>query len=84
MTGKPEWKKLSRDLKPSMLALIQPKIFEHHCEEVMLAVASCLSRMITLTSPLLPYNNDIMRDILQLIVEALQGLNNIMLPTFKK
>ena len=62
----------------------QPKFQEHPCEEVRLTVASCLGRIIALTSPLLPYSNDIMREILQLIVEALQGLNNITLPTFHK
>lgn len=82
--GQPEWKKLNLVLKPSMLALIQPKFWEHPCEEVKLTVASCLNKIIALTSPLFPYDNDIMREILQLIVEALQGLNNIMLPTFQK
>lgn len=67
-----------------MLVLIQPRFWEHPCEEVKLTVASCLNRNIALTSPLFPYNNDIMRYILELIVEALLGLKNIMLPMFKK
>lgn len=71
-------------LRSFMVALIQPKLWEHACEEVKLIVASWLSRIITLTSPLLPYNNVITREILQLIIEALQGLNNIMLSTFQK
>lgn len=57
---------------------------EHSCEKVRLTVASCLSKIIALTLPLPPYNNDTMREILQLIVESLQGLNNVMLPTFQK
>lgn len=67
-----------------MLALIQPKFWEYPYEEVRLTVASCLSRIMSLTSPLLPYNNYIMKEILQLIVEVIQGLNNIMVPTFQK
>ncbi len=82
--GQPEWKKLSRDLKPSMLSLIQPKLWEHPWEEFMLTVSSCLNKIIALTSLLLTYNNDIMREILQLIAEALQRLNNIILHTFRK
>ena len=82
--GQPEWKKLSWALKQSMLALIQPKLWEHPDEEVKLTISSCLSRVVALTSPLLPYNNDLMTNILQLIVEALQGLNNIMCPTYQK
>ena len=82
--GQSEWKKLCWALKPSMLALIQPKLWEHPDEEVRLTISSCLNRVISLTSPLLPYNNDLMTDILQLIVEALQGLNNIMCPTYQK
>lgn len=80
--GQPKWKKLNWDLKLSMLALIKTKLWEHPCEEVRLTVASCLNKIIALTFPLLPYNNNIMREILQLTVQALQGLNNIMLHTF--
>jgi len=47
-------------------------------------MASCFSQIIALISPIPPYNNDIMREILQLIVEDLQGSDNIMLPTFEK
>lgn len=49
-----------------------------------LTFASFPSRIIALTSPLLPYNNDIIREILQSIIESLQGLNNIILSTFQK
>lgn len=82
--GQLEMKKLGWTLKSSMLALMQRKLWKHPCEDVKLTVVDCLSRIIALTSPLMPYNNDIMRDILQLIVEALQGLNNIMLHILQK
>lgn len=59
--GQREWKELSWALKPSMLALIQPKLWQHPCEEVRLTVASCLNTIIVLTLPLRPYNNDLMR-----------------------
>jgi len=81
---KSDWKRVGWALKPSMIVLIQPMFLEHSCENVRLTVASCLSWIIALTSPLQPYNNDIMKEILLLIVETLRGLNNITLPTFQK
>lgn len=58
-------------LIPAMLALIHPRFLEHPCEGVRLIVASCLSEIIKITSPMLPYNDDIMWKVFQLIEENL-------------
>ena len=56
---KSKWEGSSWALKPSMLALIQPRFLEHSCEKVRLTVAFCLSKIIALTALLLAYNDDI-------------------------
>ena len=58
-----DWRSLNWALKPSMLALIQPKFLEHPCEGVRLIVASCLCEIIKLASLIPPYNDDIMRKV---------------------
>ena len=65
-----EGKKLIWALKPAMLAFIQPKFLEEPCEGVTLPVAACLSNIMKLTAPIAPYNDDIMRRIMRLIVET--------------
>ena len=56
-------------LKPIMLSFIHPRFLEHPYEGVSLIVASCLGEIIRITSPMLPYNDDIMRKVFQLIEE---------------
>ena len=79
---KSKWEGSSWALKLSMPALIQPRFLEHSFEKVRLTVASCLSKIIALTTPLLPYNDDIMRRTFRVMVEALQGLDNTTILTF--
>ena len=63
-----EGKKLIWALKPSMLALIQPKFLKEPCKRVILPVALCLSNIMKLTTPIDPYSDDVMRSIMRLIV----------------
>ena len=67
-----------------MLALIQPKFLEEPCEGVTLPVAACLSNIMKLTAPVAPYNDDVMRRIMRLIVETFQELDNNAGSTFGK
>lgn len=57
---------------------------EHPYEEVRLAVASCHSEIIRITAPIAPYNDDILKKVLQLIVESLHGLHDVKAPIFGK
>ena len=79
-----EGQKLIWALKPAMLALIQPKFLEEPCEGVILPVAACLSNIMKLTAPIAPYNDDVMRRIMRLIVETFQDLDNSTGSTFGK
>ena len=69
-----EGKKLIWALKPAMLTLIQPKFLEE----------PCLSNILRLTSPIAPYNDDVMRRIMRLIVEIFHDLDNSAGSTFGK
>ncbi|GLJ34090.1 hypothetical protein SUGI_0685290 [Cryptomeria japonica] len=65
-----------------MLALVQLRFSEHPCDDVRLSVASCHSEIIRITTPVAPYNDDILKNVLQSIVENLQGLHDDKAPTF--
>ena len=67
-----------------MLALIQPKFLEEPCEGVTLPVAACLTNIMKLTAPIAPYNDDVMRRIMRLIVETFQDLDNSARSAFGK
>lgn len=77
-------KSLNWALKPSMLALVQHKYLKHPCIWVKLLVASCLSSIMMLAAPIPPYNNDIMRRVIRLVVETFQDLDNSEGHTFGK
>ena len=79
-----EGEKLVWALKPAMLAFIQPKFLEEPCEGVTLPIAACLSNIMKLTAPIAPYNDDVMRRIMRLIVETFQDLDNSAGSTFGK
>ena len=64
-----EGQKLIWALKPAMLALIQPKFLEEPCEGVRLPVALCLNNIMKLMAPIAPYNDDVMKRIMRLIVD---------------
>lgn len=47
-------------------------------------VASCLSSIMMLTTPIVPYNDDVMRGVFNLMVGTLQDLDNFVGPTIGK
>ncbi|GLJ10891.1 hypothetical protein SUGI_0137390 [Cryptomeria japonica] len=67
-----------------MLALVQLKFMGHPYKEVRLVVASCYSEIIRITTLVAPYNDDILKKVLQLIVESLHELHDVKAPTFGK
>lgn len=71
-------------LQPSMLALVQHKFMEHLHKDVRLAVASCLSEITRITTPRAPYNDDVLRKVLQMIVKSYHRLQDVKGPTFGK
>ncbi|KAL3721147.1 hypothetical protein ACJRO7_005897 [Eucalyptus globulus] len=58
-----------------MKGLIAEALFKHRNEDVRVTVASCLSEILRIASPVQPYNDDQMKEIFQLIAEALSKLS---------
>ncbi|KAL3721148.1 hypothetical protein ACJRO7_005898 [Eucalyptus globulus] len=58
-----------------MKGLIAESLFKHCNEDVRVTVASCLSEILRIASPVQPYNDDQMKEIFQLIAEALSKLS---------
>lgn len=67
---------------PSMSALVKPELLRHQDKDVRLIVVTCISEITRITAPEAPYNDDLMREIFQLIVGSFQGLDQMNSPTF--
>ncbi|GLJ23322.1 hypothetical protein SUGI_0441250 [Cryptomeria japonica] len=57
---------------------------EHPHKDVRLAVASCLDEITRITTLVAPYNDDVLRKVLQMIVKSYHGLQDVKGPTFRK
>ncbi|KAH9304037.1 hypothetical protein KI387_008441, partial [Taxus chinensis] len=64
--------------------LIKPTIFWHEDVRVKIMVVTCIAEVTRVTTPYLPYNDDIMRDIFKHMVRSFQSLWNITRPYYSK
>ncbi|KAF8021647.1 hypothetical protein BT93_G1942 [Corymbia citriodora subsp. variegata] len=71
-------------LFPIMKGLIAEALSKHSNEDVRVTVASCLSEILRITSPQQPYNDDQMKEMFQLIVEALYKLSQLLTQCYEK
>ncbi|KAH9314411.1 hypothetical protein KI387_023038, partial [Taxus chinensis] len=67
-----------------MFQLIKPKIFWHEDVRVKIMVVTCIVEVKRVTTPNLPYSDDIMRDIFKHMVGSFQGLWNVTSPYYNK
>ncbi|KAH9292344.1 hypothetical protein KI387_042470, partial [Taxus chinensis] len=67
-----------------MFQLIKPKIFWHEDVRVKIMVVTCIAEVTRVTTPNLPYSDDIMRDIFEHMVGSFQGLWNVTSPYYSK
>ncbi|KAL3693858.1 hypothetical protein R1sor_007509 [Riccia sorocarpa] len=65
-------------------ALVLPSLLRHKDEDVKLLVASCISEIMRIFAPEAPYDDDVLKDIFQLIVNIFQGLNEVSSPSFPR
>ncbi|XP_057821645.2 sister chromatid cohesion protein PDS5 homolog C-like [Cryptomeria japonica] len=84
-----EVKQSPSHLIQNAIALTVNSLGEHRLlrrpkNEVRLVVSNCLSEIIRITVPEIPYKDDIMKEVLQLIVESLHGLHDDKDPTFNR
>ncbi|GLJ46140.1 hypothetical protein SUGI_0971990 [Cryptomeria japonica] len=60
-------------MAPAVHSLIRPMLMRHHSKRVKLLVASCLSEITRIAARKDPYEDDTLREVLQLIVESFRG-----------
>ncbi|RRT84295.1 hypothetical protein BHE74_00005514 [Ensete ventricosum] len=75
---------MSNALRPSMKALVAKELLGHSDIDVKVAVASCISEITRITAPEAPYDDDLMKEIFQRIVEAFENLDDISSHSFPK
>uniref|UniRef100_A0A1D1YV29 Sister chromatid cohesion protein PDS5 B-B n=2 Tax=Anthurium amnicola TaxID=1678845 RepID=A0A1D1YV29_9ARAE len=64
-------------LHPAMMGLTAKELLGHSDTGVKVAVASCISEITRITAPEAPYNDDLMKEIFQMIVQAFENLDDI-------
>uniref|UniRef100_A0A0E0KP16 Uncharacterized protein n=1 Tax=Oryza punctata TaxID=4537 RepID=A0A0E0KP16_ORYPU len=69
-------------LIPLMRALIKKELLDHTDPGVKLAVASCLTTLIKIRAPDPPYDDDVMKDVLKLVVEVFCELDDVDCPSY--
>ncbi|XP_058068519.1 sister chromatid cohesion protein PDS5 homolog C-like [Magnolia sinica] len=71
-------------LHPSMKALVAKEILRHSDMDVKVAVASCISEITRITAPDAPYDDDLMKEIFQIIVTAFEKLHDMSGASYSK
>jgi hypothetical protein len=69
-------------LIPVMRALIKKELLDHTDPGVKLAVASCLTTLIKIRAPDPPYDDDVMKDVLKLVVGVFCELDDVDCPSY--
>ncbi|KAK4802635.1 hypothetical protein SAY86_000838 [Trapa natans] len=67
---------------PLMKAIVLPDLLKHQDRDVKLLVATCLCEVTRITAPEAPYDDDVLKDIFQLIVGTFSGLADTAGPSF--
>ncbi|KAL2475831.1 hypothetical protein Adt_36567 [Abeliophyllum distichum] len=63
-------------------AIAKPELLKHQDREVKLFVAACICEITRITAPEAPYDDDVLKDIFQLIVSTFSGLSDTNSPSF--
>ncbi|GLJ11558.1 hypothetical protein SUGI_0171080 [Cryptomeria japonica] len=71
-------------MSPVVDALKQHKWLRHSDEEIKLLATSYLSEIMRITTPIVLYKDETMREVLQLIVDSFHGLRDVKALTFGK
>ncbi|BBN05523.1 sister chromatid cohesion protein PDS5 [Marchantia polymorpha subsp. ruderalis] len=71
-------------MKACTEALVLPSLLRHKDKDVKLLVASCISEIMRIVAPEAPYEDDVLKDIFNLIVTIFQGLNEVSSPSFPR
>ncbi|XP_011096143.1 sister chromatid cohesion protein PDS5 homolog A isoform X1 [Sesamum indicum] len=69
-------------MQPFSNAIAKPELLKHQDREVKLFVAACICEITRITAPEAPYDDDVLKDIFQLIVSTFSGLSDTNGPSF--
>lgn len=75
---------MSAALQPVMRALVSKDLFQHAEMDVKVAVASCVSEITRITAPEAPYDDEKMKGVFEMIVDAFKGLDDMSSRSFPK
>ncbi|MQM14229.1 hypothetical protein Taro_047158 [Colocasia esculenta] len=75
---------MSAALRPAMKGLIAKELLGHSDVDVKVAVASCISEITRITAPEAPYDDDLMKEIFQTIVESFEKLDEMQNRSYSK
>ncbi|KAL1566908.1 sister chromatid cohesion protein PDS5 A-like [Salvia divinorum] len=75
-------KSMVESLQPLLNALVKPELLKHQDREVKLFVAACICEITRITAPEAPYDDDVLKDVFQLIVGTFSGLIDVNSPSF--
>ncbi|CAI9760225.1 unnamed protein product [Fraxinus pennsylvanica] len=75
-------KSVLESMQPFLIAIAKPELLNHQDREVKLFVAVCICEITRITAPDAPYDDDILKDIFQLIVSTFSGLSDTNGPSF--
>jgi hypothetical protein len=67
-----------------MYALVKSEFLRHSDDEIKLMVTSCLSEIMRISAPKTPYNDNMMKEIFQLIEESFHRLDDTRQPSFDR
>ncbi|XP_074580212.1 sister chromatid cohesion protein PDS5 homolog C-like isoform X1 [Curcuma longa] len=71
-------------LHPAMNLLVDKRLLRHPNEDVKAIVASCTNEIMRITAPDAPYNDDLMKEVFENIVDTLDKLDDISNDSFFK
>ncbi|KAL6538568.1 hypothetical protein OROGR_012556 [Orobanche gracilis] len=69
-------------MQPLLTAIAKPEFLKHQDREVKLLVASSICEITRITAPEPPYDDDVLKDIFELIVSTFSGLSDTNGPSF--
>ncbi|XP_020090102.1 sister chromatid cohesion protein PDS5 homolog A isoform X1 [Ananas comosus] len=69
-------------MKPCLNAIAKQELLKHQDRDVKVLVATCICEITRITAPEAPYNDDVLKDIFQLIVGTFSGLRDVNSPSF--
>lgn len=75
-------KSIMESMEPLLNAIVKPELLKHQDREVKLLVATSVCEITRITAPEAPYDDEILKDIFDLIVSTFSGLKDTSGPSF--